>query len=119
MGQSGFIDEKTNHDQLRVSLEARSMKRGFYLALLLAYFIGLVTGAPQSSQSRRQRPLRRSNRPRTTCAICPDRAKIRRQQQRLREKPTYFTRPNDFSNLTFQEFAMRFTGVPKFGNGAK
>ena len=51
---------------------------------------------------------RRISRPRTKCAICPDLAELRRRQQKLRENgPTFFTRPNEFSDLTFEEFGMR------------
>merc|ERR1712110_617408 len=90
------------------NLYATSMKTGFYFILLVAFVFGITRGFPQRSRGRQ----------RTSCAICVDKDKVRRTQQALKDNgPTYFTRPNEFSGLTFQQFAARYTGLGRLGGG--
>merc|ERR1712218_70910 len=77
-----------------LTLQASAMKLNLHFLLLLTFMLSLVSAATQ----------------RTVCAICVDRRKVKRRQEMLTRRPTYFTRPNSFTGMTFQEFAARYTG---------
>merc|ERR1711874_2239 len=77
------------------SLQPSTMKLNLYLLLVITSILSFGSAATQ-------RPV---------CAICVDRRNVRRRQEMLRRnRPTYYTRPNAFTGMTFQEFAARYTG---------